>query len=72
MLSKKICDTCNCRDTLKIYPLKEGIYKYYDKQELKSLELFEVITVIPNDEFTGIFRDLVYLFLVLNPLCMIK
>jgi hypothetical protein len=47
------------RGTLKIYPTKEGIYKYYDKQELEPLGLFEVLTVIPKDEFTGIFRDLI-------------
>ena len=46
-------------DTLKIYPTKEGIYKYYDKGELEPLGIFEVHTVIPKDEFTGIFHDLI-------------
>lgn len=47
-------------ETLKIYPSKEGIYKYYDKmQELESLGVLEVRAVIPSDEFTGIFRDLI-------------
>ena len=47
------------QDILKIYPTKEGIYKYYDKQGHEPLGLFEVRTVIPKDEFTGIFRDLI-------------
>lgn len=46
--------------TLKIYPTKEGIYKYYDKlQGLELLGYLEVRTVIPSDEFTGFFRDLI-------------
>ncbi|MBI3255118.1 MAG: hypothetical protein HYZ55_04485 [Nitrosarchaeum sp.] len=48
------------QDTLTIYPTKEGIYKYYDKQQgLESLGYLEVRTVIPRDEFTGFFRDLI-------------
>ena len=47
-------------DTLKIYPTKEGIYKYYDKRQgLELLGYLEVRTVIPSDEFTGFFRDLI-------------
>ena len=45
--------------TLTIYPTKEGIYKYYDKQQVESLGYLEVRTVIPSDEFTGFFRDLI-------------
>ena len=48
------------QDILKIYPTEEGIYKYYDKlQGLEPLGFFEVRTVIPSDEFTGIFHDLI-------------
>lgn len=48
------------QQTLTIHPTKEGIYKYYDKQEhLQQLGLLEVKTVVPSDEFTGIFRDLI-------------
>lgn len=47
-------------DVLKIYPTKEGIYKYYDKlQGLESLGLIEVRAVIPSDEFTGFLHDLI-------------
>ncbi len=46
--------------TLTIYPTEEGVYKYYDKQqELELLGYLEVRTVIPSDEFTGFFRDLI-------------
>jgi len=46
--------------TLTIYPTEEGIYKYYDKQQgLELLGYLEVRTVIPSDEFTGFFRDLI-------------
>lgn len=46
--------------TLKIYPTKEGIYKYYDKkQELESLGILEIRSVIPSDEFTGFLHDLI-------------
>ena len=48
------------QETLKIYPTEEGIYKYYDKiQGLDQLGILEVRTVIPKDEFTGFFRDLI-------------
>jgi hypothetical protein len=48
------------QDTITIYPDKEGIYKYFDKREnLEHLGFLEVITVVPSDEFTGIWRDLI-------------
>lgn len=48
------------QDTLKIYPTEEKIYQYYDNvQVLHQLGIFEVRTVIPKDEFTGFFRDLI-------------
>lgn len=48
------------RETITIYPTKEGIYKYYDKRQyLEHLGFLEVVTVVPSDEFTGIFRDLI-------------
>ena len=48
------------QQTLTIHPTKEGIYKYYDKREfLNELGILEVTTVVPSDEFTGIFRDLI-------------
>jgi hypothetical protein len=48
------------QETLTIYPVEEGIYNYYDKRErLKKLGVIEVRTVVPSDEFTGVFRDLI-------------
>ena len=47
-------------ETLTIYPDKEGIYKYYDKREnLEHLGFVKVVTVVPSDEFTGIWKDLI-------------
>ncbi|MGI0056045.1 MAG: hypothetical protein ACREAK_01590 [Nitrosarchaeum sp.] len=46
------------QETLRIYP--KGVYKYFDKSEgLVPLGSLEVRTVIPSDEFTGFFRDLI-------------
>ena len=48
------------QEILTIYPDKEGVYKYFDKREnLEHLGFLEVITVVPSDEFTGIWRDLI-------------
>ena len=48
------------QDIITIYPTKEGTYKYYDKRErLEYLGNLEIITVVPSDEFTGIFKDLI-------------
>lgn len=48
------------QETLTIHPSKEGIYRYFDKQEnLEHLGFLEVRTVVASDEFTGIFRDLI-------------
>ena len=48
------------QDTITIYPTEEGTYKYFDKREkLKHLGVLEIKTVVPSDEFTGIFRDLI-------------
>lgn len=48
------------QETLTIYPDKEGIYKYFDKRQyLEPLGVLEVRTVVPSDEFTGIWKDLI-------------
>jgi len=48
------------QDVITIYPIEEGIYKYYDKRErLEYLGILEIRTVVPSDEFTGIWRDLI-------------
>jgi len=47
-------------ERLTIHPDKEGVYKYYDKRErLEHLGFLEARTVVPSDEFTGIWRDLI-------------
>jgi hypothetical protein len=48
------------QETLIIYPNKEGIYKYFDKRHwFEHLGFLEVRTVVPRDEFSGIWRDLI-------------
>ncbi len=48
------------RDVITIYPIEEGLYKYYDKREkLEHLGFLEIRTVVPSDEFTGFWRDLI-------------
>lgn len=48
------------QDIISIYPTEEGIYKYYDKRErLEYLGILEIRTVVPSDEFTGFWRDLI-------------
>jgi hypothetical protein len=48
------------QETLTIYPDKEEVYKYFDKrEELTHLGFLEVKTVVPSDEFTGFWRDLI-------------
>ena len=48
------------QDMITIYPIEEGIYKYYDKRErLEHLGILEIRTVVPSDEFTGFWRDLI-------------
>lgn len=48
------------QETLTIFPESEGVYKYYDKRQmLEHLGFLEVKTVVPSDEFTGIWRDLI-------------
>ena len=48
------------QETIKIYPTEEGIYNYYDKRQyLEKLGQIKIITVVPSDEFQGIWRDLI-------------
>jgi len=48
------------QETLTLYPDKEGVYKYFDERQwFEHLGFFEVKTVVPSDEFTGIWRDLI-------------
>ena len=46
--------------TIKIYPTEEGTYTYYDKrQSLEPLGQIKIVSVVPSDEFQGIWRDLI-------------
>ncbi len=48
------------QDVITIYPTEEGVYKYYDKRErLEHLGFLEIRSVVPSDEFTGFWRDLI-------------
>lgn len=48
------------QDTITIYPDKEGEFTYYDKKQfLKPLGKLKIFTVVPSDEFTGIWKDLI-------------
>lgn len=48
------------QEIITLYPLEEGLYKYYDKRErLEHLGFIEIRTVVPSDEFTGFWRDLI-------------
>jgi hypothetical protein len=48
------------QETIKIYPTEEGIYNYFDKRQyLEKLGQIKIITVVPSDEFQGIWRDLI-------------
>jgi len=47
-------------DTITVFPTEEGIYNYYDKRAyLKKLGQIKIVTVVPSDEFQGIWRDLI-------------
>jgi hypothetical protein len=48
------------KDTITIYPDKEGIYNYYDKSQiLTQLGQLKSIQVTPSDGFTGFLKDLI-------------
>ena len=48
------------QDTITIYPDKEGEFTYYDKKEhLIPLGKIKIVSVVPSDEFTGIWKDLI-------------
>jgi len=47
-------------DTITIFPTEEGIYNYYDKRQWSTfLGKLQVVTVVPSDEFQGIWKDLI-------------
>ena len=48
------------QEVITIYPIEEGLYKYFDKRErLEHLGFLEIRTVVPSDEFTGFLRDMI-------------
>ena len=48
------------QDTITIYPDKEGEFTYYDKkQELFPLGKIKIVSVVPSDDFQGIWKDLI-------------
>ena len=48
------------QDTITIYPEKEGEFTYYDKtQFLTPLGKIKIISVVPSDDFQGIWKDLI-------------
>jgi len=48
------------KDTITIFPTEEGTYNYYDKRDrLNFLGKLRVVTVVPSDEFQGIWKDLI-------------
>ena len=48
------------QDTITIYPDKEGEFTYFDKkQHLIPLGKIKIVSVVPSDEFEGIWKDLI-------------
>jgi len=48
------------QDTITIYPDKEGEFTYYDKrQDLTPLGKIKIVSVVPSDDFQGIWKDLI-------------
>ena len=48
------------QDTITIYPDKEGEFTYYDKRQyLEPLGKIKIFSVVPSDEFSGIWKDLI-------------
>ncbi len=48
------------QDTIVIVPEKEGIYNYYDIVDGKELlGKIRIVSVVPGDEFQGIWKDLI-------------
>ena len=48
------------QDTLTIFPEKEGEFTYYDKTQYQiPLGKIQIVSVVPSDEFQGIWKDLI-------------
>lgn len=47
-------------ETITLLPDKEGVFNYYDKREhLNHLGQIKIVSVVPSDDFEGIWRDLI-------------
>lgn len=48
------------QDTITIFPNEEGEFTYYDKKQyLIPLGKIKIVSVVPSDEFQGIWKDLI-------------
>ena len=48
------------KDTITVYPQEEGEFTYYDKREYKTpLGKIKIVSVVPSDDFQGIWKDLI-------------
>ena len=48
------------QDTITIYPDTEGEFTYYDKRQYQiPLGKIKIVSVVPSDEFQGIWKDLI-------------
>ena len=48
------------QDTITFFPEKEGEFTYYDKRQyLEPLGKIKIFSVVPSDEFTGVWKDLI-------------
>jgi heme/copper-type cytochrome/quinol oxidase subunit 2 len=48
------------QDTITIYPNEEGEFTYYDKREDSTpLGKIKIVSVVPSDNFQGIWKDLI-------------
>lgn len=48
------------KDTIVIYPDKEGTFNYYDKRQyLSKLGQLKAVQVTPSDSFTGFLKDMI-------------
>lgn len=48
------------QDTITIFPETEGEFTYYDKRQfLEPLGKIKIVSVVPSDEFQGVWKDLI-------------
>ena len=48
------------KDIITVYPQEEGEFTYYDKREYRvPLGKIKIVSVVPSDDFQGIWKDLI-------------